>query len=384
MKHFDVVVVGAGIAGASTAFFLRKRGIGVALVEKSHPAGGPTGKSSAIADAFYLMPELSQLAIKGMQTLREIPELTGEGPVYSEIGQMWGCGDETKAIWSTAARRINHEGSLIEEISAAELVHRYPDINADGIVLALWAPGYGYADPYGATNALAKAARDNGAEGFMSTTVRTIATTGGKVTGVELVDGRMLSADVVVVAAGPWTKALVSPTGYDLPIFAERHEMAALEANGRARDLMPFCWQDDLQGSYARPDGDRVILAGTWAGGTGIRHDRVKRPERVGDLDNYREGLTESEAVEILSPLVSRFPKLEVLGLRPGYAAMYDMSPDDKPIIGPIAAAEGLYVICGSSGHGFKLGPAIGEEVARLIATKSAPILSPFSADRFR
>jgi sarcosine oxidase subunit beta len=384
MQHFEVIVVGAGIAGTSTAFFLRERGVKTALIEKSHPAGGPTGKSSALTHAFYLMPELSQLAIRGSQILRDIPQLTGEGPVHTAIGMMWVCGRDAKEDWSKAAHRIVNEGSRMLELTPAELGRQYPDMDLEGVELGLWEPDYGYADPYGATNALERGARQRGAVSFMSSSVDKIAVNGARVAGVELADGRTLSADAVVVAAGPWTKALISALGYELPIFAERHEMAVLEAGGRALEYMPFSWCDDLLSSYARPDGNRVVLAGLWAGGgTGIRSPKAQRPEVVTDLEHFRDSMTEDEVVAILSQLVPRFPKLAELGLRPGYAALYDMSPDDNPLIGPIPGIDGLYVICGSSGHGFKMGAGVGEQVARLVATRDAPLLAPFKPDRF-
>ncbi len=384
MENFEVIVVGAGIAGASTAFFLAERGVRTALVEKTQPAGGPTGHSSAVTHAFYLMPELSQLAIKGVETLRRVPELTGEGPVVTEVGCMWACGANVKQLWIEAARRINTEGSVIEELSPTELARHAPDINLEGIELALWEPRYGYADPHGATNAIAKGARARGAKLLLSTAVKRIVSQSGRVVGVELQGNVRLSAEKVVVAAGPWTRPLIAAQGYNLPIWVERHEMAVLEAGGRARDFMPFSWVDDLLPSYARPDGDRVVLAGVWAGGgTGLRNEEVKRPERVEDPEVFNTGLSDDEAADLLSVLLPRFPRLAELGIRPGYAALYDMSPDDNPLIGPVPGLTGLFVVCGSSGHGFKLGAGVGEEVARLVTTGSAPLLSPFRLERF-
>ncbi|WP_281060852.1 FAD-dependent oxidoreductase [Mesorhizobium sp. M7A.F.Ca.US.006.01.1.1] len=72
------------------------------------------------------------------------------------------------------------------------------------------------------------------------------------------------------------------------------------------------------------------------------------------------------------------------LGIRPGYAGLYDMSPDDLPVIGAMPGVEGLVVSAGSSGHGFKTGPAVGEAVARLVTEGAQPILAPFSPSRFK
>lgn len=384
MESYDVIVIGAGIAGASTAFFLAERGVRTALVEKTHPAGGPTGKSSALTHAFYLSPELSRLAIKGVETLRRIPELTGEAPVHTEVGMMWACGADARQAWAEAARRITRDGSLIEELSPQELKRRAPDMDVEGIALALWEPAYGYADPYRATNALAKGARDRGARTYFGIRAKRLLTSRGQIEGIETESAQRILAEKVVVAAGVWTKPLLAAVGVDLPIHVERHEMAVLEAAGRALEFMPFAWCDDLLCNYARPDGDRVVLCGVWAGGgTGIRHQTVKRPSRVEDPDHYKEGIEEEESEHVLSFITPRFPRLQELGVRPGYAGLYDMSPDDNPIIGAVPGIEGLYVVCGSSGHGFKMGAGVGEEVARLVATGDAPLLKPFQPERF-
>ena len=95
------------------------------------------------------------------------------------------------------------------------------------------------------------------------------------------------------------------------------------------------------------------------------------------------EGVDEAEAVEIVETFAPRLPALLDLGLRPGYAGLYDMSPDDLPVIGPMPGIDGLIVTAGSSGHGFKTGPAVGEAVARLATGTPQPILAPFSPGRF-
>jgi sarcosine oxidase subunit beta len=383
MTKHDVIVVGAGIAGASTAFFLAERGINVGLVEMEHPASGPTGRSSALTHAFYLQSELSRLAIAGVATLRRLPELTGEAKVHTECGMMWACGPDAAPAWRAAAERITTEGSRIEALDPQELASKAPDIDLEGIALALWEEDYGHGDPYGATQALVKGARQRGATVYLNTKVDRLVQASGRIAGVETARQGRLSAPVVVSAAGVWTKPLIAALGHDLPIHVERHIMAVLDGQGRAQEFMPFSWCDDLLCNYARPDGDRVILCGVWAGGgTGIRNQTISRPEIVANPDLYRADTDESECVDALSFILPRFPRLAELGVRPGYAGLYDMSPDDNPLIGPVPGIEGLVVICGSSGHGFKMGAGVGEEVARLIADGRSELLAPFRVDR--
>lgn len=380
----DVIVVGAGIVGSSVAYHLADAGTGVTLVEQSHPAGGPTGRSSALLHAFYLLPELSQLAIRGREILVSLPEIAGEGPFVTEIGMMWVCGEDNGPSWSAAAERIRGEGARIETLTPAAFADAAPGFATDDVALALWEPEYGYADAFGATNAIARAARDRGARVMQNTAVDRLLTKGERIAGVALADGTVLEADRVVLAAGPWTRRLLATAGLDLPLHVERHPMAVLDAAGAARRVMPFAWCDDIACNYARPDADGVILAGTWAGGgTGVRHGEAGRPRLVENPDAYMEGVPEDEAVDILETFSRRVPAMLELGIRPGYAGLYDMSPDDLPVIGAMPGAEGLVVAAGSSGHGFKTGPAVGEAIARLVTRGEAPILAPFSPARF-
>jgi len=386
MQHSsDVIVVGAGIVGSSVAYHLAEAGVVVSLIEQTHPAGGPTGKSSALLHAFYLMPELSQLARRGTEILLALPEIAGEGSFVTQVGMMWVCGKGNALSWSAAAERIRGEGSVIETLSAESFADAAPGFSADEVALALWEPAYGYADAFGATNAIARAAKGRGTCVMQNTLVRKLLKKGSRITGVALADGTQLEAGKIVLAAGPWTRRLLATAGLDLPLHIERHPMAVLEAGGKARAAMPFAWCDDICCNYARPDNEGVVLAGTWAGGgTGVRHDEAGRPRFVEDPDTYMEGVDEKESVEIVETFSNRVPVMLELGIRPGYAGLYDMSPDDLPVIGAMPEVEGLVVSAGSSGHGFKTGPAVGEAIANLLTRGKQAILAPFSPARFK
>ncbi|CAM5345711.1 FAD-dependent oxidoreductase [Mycolicibacterium aubagnense] len=380
----DIIIVGAGIVGSSAAMYLAGEGARVTLIEQTHPAGGPSGKSSALLHAFYLMPELSQLAIRGREILVDLPEIAQEGSFVTQVGMMWVCGEENAASWSAAAERIRGEGARMETLTPAEFAAEAPGFASDGVALAIWEPEYGYADAFGATNAIARAARARGARILQNTPVARLLRTGDRITGVTLADGTVLKAETVILAAGPWTRRLLATASLDLPLHVERHPMAVLNASGKARQVMPWAWCDDISRNYARPDNDGVILAGTWAGGgTGVRHEESIRPRLVEDPDNYMEGVEEAESVDILETFAGRVPAMMELGIRPGYAGLYDMSPDDLPVIGAMPGVEGLLVSAGSSGHGFKTGPAVGEAVGKLALHGAQSILAPFAPTRF-
>ena len=103
---------------------------------------------------------------------------------------------------------------------------------------------------------------------------------------------------------------------------------------------------------------------------------------RLADLWDQRRVSTD-ESVWTIEHMVPRCPKIATLGLRPGYACMYDMSPDDLPVIGQVPGVGGLLFAAGSSGRGFKQGPAVGENSA-IWATSTRPdLLAPFGLSRF-
>lgn len=379
----EVVVIGAGINGASLAWHLANRGIRVTVVERDFPASGPTGRSSAIVHAFYLEPELSLLAYRGTETLRNLRELTGGDAGFKAIGMLWVVGPEGAPEWRQAVTRIRKEGAEIETLTVEQFATLAPGFTTDGIALAVWEPTCGYADPAAATNALIRGARDRGAQVRTGTPTARIITQGGRAVGIETVAGERIGAGAVVVAAGPWTRALLAGVGVDLPLHVERHALAVVDVPGTARQILPFAWCDDPLLHYARPEGEDLILVGLWAGGgTAHRNLQAERPEPVTDLDHYRQDADQDECARILAHMLPRVPALQHYGLRRGYAGLYDMSPDDLPVIGPVPGIDNLYVIAGSSGHGFKLGPAVGEEVARLIVEGAALLLEPFRPER--
>jgi sarcosine oxidase subunit beta len=382
-SHPDVLVVGAGIAGAATAFHLAESGVSVTLVERSTPASGPSGRSGALSHAFYFPPELSPLARDGTDFLRTMHDRIGYPSDFREVGLLWGFGPELVPAVTGAAERVRGEGVAIDVMTPEEMLELAPGFTTDGLGVALWEPSAGYADPATATTSLVNAARDRGATVRLNTRVARLLTEGSTVTGVETADGERLEAASVVLATGPWTRPILEEIGVSLPLTMERHAIMALDVPGRAREVLPFTWCDDPLVHYARPDGENRVLVGTWAGGgTGRRNPDVERSE-VTNPDVYKTTVGDREAAWLLELMLPRAPVLADLPFGSGWACVYDMSPDDNPLVGPVGGVEGLVVVAGSSGHGFKLGPAMGREVARLVTTGEAPLLAPFSPNRF-
>ena len=386
----DVLVLGAGIAGSGAAFYLGSQGVDAILVEREHPASGPTGASSAVSHLWYLEPELSQLARRGCRIMKDLPELIGAPPVFHETGVLWVVGENNVAAWQETVVRIrDREGGGLDSLTPEEIAKMAPGFRLDGIVMGVWEERHGYVDPYDAANELVRGAREKGVRFLGGRSAETFDVQGDKIVGVTLSDGTRISTERVVMATGPWTKALVAPLGVELPLHIERHFMAVLDAPGKAKEILPFCWVDDTRSHYARPEGENTILIGTWSGGgTGIRSEeshaaQAGHTQRVKVVGQFDATTSTEEAIWTLEHMTPRCPALAELGIRPGYACMYDMSPDDLPVIDQVPGADGLFFAAGSSGHGFKLGPAVGECLAKWALGERSELLAPFSLARF-
>jgi len=177
----------------------------------------------------------------------------------------------------------------------------------------------------------------------------------------------------VLVAAGAWSAALLRPLGVELPIVAAREQVVHLsppEAFGPLR----FVLEDLALGFYARPETGGTVLAGVLE----------EEPEEVVDPDGFNTGVDLDFAERVGRLWSARFPTAQEARFRGGYASIYDVTPDWQPILGPVEGIEGLFVAAGFSGHGFKLSPALGEELSRWVAGEEPTVdLGMFSLRRF-
>jgi sarcosine oxidase subunit beta len=368
----DAIVVGGGVFGASILFHLAKAGVDAMLLERDHLADGPTGRSSANVRLHYVTPELAEIAWIGWQLMDRFDEVVGGDNGFMRVGVLYGVAPEHARAFESNAERLVRAGEPIETRTVAEMAEIVPSFTLDGFALAVWEPRSGYADPVGTTLGFADGARRLGATVRVNASVERLLTEDGRIRGVRLADGKEIAADGVVVAAGPWSRGLLGDVGIDLPIYPERHAISLVSAPDRARDVVPCVFSDRVRRYYARPEGDSLVLLG----------GHTSRTLRVESADAFDETVPLDESSEHVSRATPRIPALESLGIRPGYASVYDMSPDGFPIVDAVPGIAGLFVVAGTSGHGFKLAPGIGALVVDLVTGRPSPLLRPFRFDR--
>ncbi|MDX6740031.1 FAD-binding oxidoreductase [Actinocorallia sp. A-T 12471] len=350
----DVVIVGGGLEGVAAARCLAGRGVSVTVLERATIGSGGTGKSSGIVRCHYGVPSLAAMAWKGTELFENAQDVLGQDVGFRRTGYVVGVGAQNAAALRANLEMHKGLGIDVREIGHDEVKEMWPAAYTDDFAAFGYEPYGGYGDAYSTAQAFAAAARRDGAVIRQGAEVASIVAESGKVTGVLLADGEFVAADVVVLAAGPWSVALAAPLGLALPIRAMREQIMLIDPGEHLGDIPVLSDLVSLQ--YVRAETGGKLLFG---------NSDLSEPEWA-DPDAYRNRAETSFMERTAARLEHRFPGLINAGFTGGYAGCYDVTPDFNPIIGP-AGPDGLVVAAGFSGHGFKISPAVGELVADLV-----------------
>ncbi len=367
----DVVVVGGGVHGASTAYHLARRRAGrVVLVERRFLASGPTGRSSALVRRFYGMDFLTRTGNASADLFQRWADVVGGDPGFRQVGIVWLVGQDRAAHLRENVRRAQTLGVRVDLLTPAEVQALVPSMAVDDVVLAAHEPESGYADASSTTNALASRARELGATVVQHVPVEAILVVGGRVTGVRTQAGE-IHAPAVVVCAGLWAPALLAPLGITVPVAAKRHQMCFFR-RPPGFDGHPGMI-DRPNGTYMRPETGNLTIHG------------LSTYQEVVDPDQYNEGADPGEVMRNAELIAHRFPVMEHGLSMGGYSGVYDVTPDHEPVLGPIPEFQGLHADFGWSGHGFKHSPAVGDIMAEVVLEGRAAgwDLAPFRWSRF-
>ncbi len=258
METFDVGVVGAGVHGASAAFHLASRGMSVVIFERWTPAGGPTGRSSAVCRAYYTNTFLAAAARDSIEMMANFREITGVDAGFRKTGMLFLHPPEDVNDVEASAERLNQLGIATSLFDPGRFVQTYPSFDGDGIGVAALERDAGYADPHATTEGLFRRAVELGAVGRMGVQVVKLEPSERGVI-VTTDDGTQRSCGRVLIAAGPWTGPLAAQVGADLPLTVERHVVATFRWAGA--DPTP-AHGDLIGGYYFRPEGEDLYLVG--------------------------------------------------------------------------------------------------------------------------
>lgn len=351
----DVVVIGGGISGLSTAFALAANGAGrVVVLERSTLSSGGTGKSSGVVRCHYGVRSLAAMAWSSLPTLRDAELRLGESAGFHETGYLVGVGENNvAALFANVAmqRSLGIEVEIIGHDKAHEL---WPAAELGDFAAFAYEPRAGYGDGHQTAMAFAAAARRLGVDVRQQSEVAALEMSGEELGSVRLTDGGRLFAPDVVVAGGVWSKDLLGKVGIHLPVRAQRAPILLVEP-GQQLGRVPVL-SDLVLLQYVRMDGTSSLLVG----------DSDHSDPDWADPDDYSDHAYEEELQRSALKFYQRFPTLGDARLSSSYAGCYDVTPDYNPVISA-TPIQGLWICAGFSGHGYKISPAVGELMANLI-----------------
>ena len=366
----DVVIIGAGVMGTSTAFQLVQRGVKrVIVLEKNTVAAGSSGKSSALVRMHYTFLPEARLALTSLRWFQEWRERVGGNCGFTTTGFIRLVTPDKTPLLRQQVTRLQGVGINTMLVNSDDLRALDAGVETSDIEVAAYEPDSGYADGYATAHAFMDAARRGGATLQQGVAVTDMHVQGGKIQGVATTAGD-ISAPLVISTAGPWSGPLLKRLGIDLPLVPSRHQVMILE---RPTDVPPSLTYIAPGSLYFRPDAAGMTLVGYGPGQDGV------------DPDRYRDSVDDDIQALGAAQLARRYPAMQWARMRRGYAGCYTMTPDGKMIVDRAPGLEGLYLGAGFSGTGFKLSPAIGIALAELATQGRATTVdvAAFSAERF-
>ncbi|AZD92773.1 MULTISPECIES: NAD(P)/FAD-dependent oxidoreductase [Pseudomonas] len=371
VQQSDVLIVGGGLMGSAVAFFLRQRGQSVTLLERDQIGQYASGVNFGNVRRQGRYLGQLELANRSWALWRRLPELIDDDLEFIASGHMRVCyrEDEIAELEAYAAAPEARQLDL-KIYRGRELHERFPFLGPD-VKGGSYAPHDGHANPRLAAPAFARAAVRAGARIEERTEVAEVQKVGGGFR-VGTTDGRQFSAERLLITAGAWGQKLSEQFGEPVPLDTNGPQMAVTEP-------VPYALPTVI-GVYTKipeeviyfrqiPRGNIII-----GGGYRSKPDMLTRRAQV----EPRSILNQIQQMRRLLPGVGNLNIIRVWSGIEGYL------PDSLPIMGPSGQVDGLYYAFGFCGHGFQLGPGVGDVMAELIATGSTSTpIEPFSIRRF-
>lgn len=364
----DVVIIGAGVIGASTAFHLASRGVKrVVLCERRWPAAGASGKSGALVRTHYTNAPEARLAHASLKYFHNWSELVGRGDCgFLKCGMARLVAPESVDKLQANVEMLERVGVNTRIIGPSDLAEVAPAWRVDDVAAAAWEPDSGCADPVGTTHGFVEAARALGTDVRLHTEVLRVDVMGGRVTGVQT-DSGSIAAPCVVVAGGVWTVPLLYELGVEARLMPVRVQVVLFRRPPEIGGPHPVCI-DGVNDLWLRPEGPG------W-GSTLV--GAASRRSPLGDPDGLDEGVDGEYVQRARNELAKRIPAMADTPMRGGWAGPITLTNDGKPILDRHPDVDGLFVFTGDSGSSFKTAPAIGQLFAEWIADGYPKLLDP-------
>lgn len=366
-NEYKIAIIGGGIVGCSIAYHLAKFGESdVVVFEKSYLSSGSTGRCAGGIRQQWSSPNNVLLAMRSVSLFEKLSQETGVDIEYKQGGYLVLSYDDQEAVQFEKNVEMQRELGLdVQIFTPKQVKERYPYIDVEGVRLATFCQKDGHANPHLANFAYAKAARKLGVDILTHTEVITVEVLKN---GFELFTNKsIVRSQILINAAGPYSREVGKMVGVDLPTESYRHQIMVTEAVKNFFDPMAISFSGNF---YMRQTkhGQFIMGQGDIDEKPGINNDVTYKFEK-----------------EMAKKMSKVFPFLSKLRIVRHWSGHYNMSPDAQPIIGESPKVPNFYYAVGFSGHGFMLAPAVGEALAQMILYgKTLHVdMSELNLDRF-
>lgn len=366
----EVLIIGGGVIGCATAYYLAKEGTSVIVLEGSdHIGNGGSSRNGGGVRQSGRDPRELPLAMYGIRTLW--PHLSEELETdceYHQDGNLrLGKTEKHREILEGLADRARACGLDVRMIDGDEVRRINPHLSHE-VTVASWCPTDGHANPLTTTLGFYKMARRLGARFITGEPVTELRTVKGKIRKV-ITPNNVYEGEQVLVAAGLHSREILGTVGIDVPMDGSLLEALVTEAEAPMFDQMLGTADADFYGHQTK-HGSFVF------GGSSGLEPFYK--------DNGTPVTSSRTAPCICRGIMKYFPELADAKIVRTWAGWSDRSADGVPVLGAVDEIPGLYAACAFTGHGFGISPAVGDQLAKLIRTGSTDVdLSPLRYDRF-
>jgi len=365
-----VVIVGGGIVGCASAYYLRQRGADVTVVERDTIGSGSTPRAGGGIREQFTTPESIGLSRTGIEVWSEFESSFGANLEYRRPGYLYLARDEETAQTIRETVELHDEYDVPSKYITPHVAAEHcPGLDPEQYVGGSYCPTDGYASTARALQGFALAAARDGARFRVGRRVTAIDRTDG---GYRVrTDGGALDTDYVVNAAGGWAGNVAAMVDVDLDVTPSRRQLAIVELDDSFDESLPFVTDLD-SGSYFRRHDDETALVG------GHFTD-----EGAADPDRFHRDYTRDWAETALREAGDVTDRFDDARIRRGWAGLYAVTPDHHPVIEE--TVPGFVNAVGFSGHGFMQSPATGKLVSELVVDGEASLLdiSRLTSDRF-
>ena len=365
----DAVIIGGGIIGVATAFYLARAKMGnVVLLEREQFLGsGSTSKAAGGVRAQFATRINIEMSMLSEKVFANFKDETGSDAVYEQVGYMFLLSQEKDIEQFKKSYKLQKSlGLNVQMLKPDEIAQYAPHVRTDDIKLATFCKDDGLADPSDFLHGYEKAARKLGVEFNLETAVTKIESSNGRVTSVQTNNGK-IDTPLIINCAGAWSGEVAKLVGAKLRVLPYRRQIVT---TGPLESLPPTVPMvvDVASGLYFHRESAGLLLG--WA-------DKAVEPSfDISTHPDYTDAIIEKA--------LDRIPALETAEIASEWAGLYETTPDHRAIIGWEPSVEGLFHSAGFSGHGLMHAPAAGIVTTEIIQGEKTSIdITDLAPERF-